>query len=377
MKESITFELNQINDRRVIDVEFIYQPRPSHPTDPRSRDIFDAAFSSRLAALDPGQDAVLLIADSVASVESLQLFIDQFPNLRWAARIANPTVITGSIDPLANFPVQFEWPSPENWEQFRQSDRWARLDAAFEFGGSCNPDSYLIMPAHDAFWGSGLLKLLRTKSTEFARGGLNAAVSPYSYYRHSAIDAIQIAPDIINLINIVFNRDSSFPEKLSKGHTQGFWGKTALLPCAMSTPILNHVDQTFFEDDAEIDRAIHRLGYASRGIWIADPGLYRQSLPVFDEAAARRVILRSLHYSLPAGGSFLLTPLDEPMCQRLAQEPAMWRANNRAEQLIHDCQLEIKERLEQFGASWVDWGAYRYVTRVGDPEVKVWRQKVL
>ena len=31
------------------------------------------------------------------------------------------------------------------------------------------------------------------------------------------------------------------------------------------------------------------------------------------------------------------------------------------------------QRLGRYGLSWVDWGTYRYVVRVGDPLVQVWK----
>jgi len=76
---------------------------------------------------------------------------------------------------------------------------------------------------------------------------------------------------------------------------------------------------------------------------------------------------------LPAGGSALLAPLDELTRHVYSQQSYLWQINTRAEQIIKDCQLEIQARVDQFGASWIDWGAYRYVVRVGDPTVEVWQ----
>jgi hypothetical protein len=270
-------------------------------------------------------------------------------------------------------PLHCQWPTPEKWQRFQQSDRWARLGAAFELASRLDPSSALILPAHDALWGRDLVSLLLIKSADYRQGGLPAAVSPYSYYRHSAVEGVNIPQDIIDLINVAFNRDATFAAKLDSGQMQGFWGKTALIPCAMCARIRAEVDQTFFEDDSEIDRVIRDLGYATRGLWIADQTIYRQVLPVFDETAARRVILRTLHYSLPAGGSALLAPLDEETRLTFASQPHLLAANVRAEALINDCQLEIQTRLDHFGASWIDWGAYRYVVRIGDPVVEVWQ----
>ena len=329
------------------------------------------ALLSRWQALDPKQDALLLLANSAATVDSLQPLVARFPDLPLVICTVNPDPLP--IEASADSPARFDWPTPARWQAFRQSDRWARLTLAFQIGSQLDPASYLLLPAHDACWGPGLLPRLLTLSVEQARGGQPAAVSPYSAYRHAPLAGVAIPADIIDLINAAFNRDSEFPAKLARGAVQGFWGKTALLPCGLCATILKDADQTFFEDDAEIDRVIQAVGYATRGLWIADPAVYCQTLPVFDDTAARAVIWRTLHYSLPAGGSSLLSAPDSVMQALIDHDPRLAAAHQRAERLISECQTAIAQRLTQFGASWVDWGAYRYVVRVGDPAVEVWR----
>ncbi|MBL8163365.1 MAG: hypothetical protein JNJ61_15365, partial [Anaerolineae bacterium] len=93
----------------------------------------------------------------------------------------------------------------------------------------------------------------------------------------------------------------------------------------------------------------------------------------------RRVIERTLHYSLhipgdPIGGSALTEPLDALGRLRCIVRPRFARYNAQAETLIAECCAEIAARVQQVGASWVDWGAHRYVARPGDPAVEVWRK---
>jgi hypothetical protein len=123
---------------------------------------------------------------------------------------------------------------------------------------------------------------------------------------------------------------------------------------------------------------IREQGYAARGLWIDDPAVYRQSPPVFDMDGMRRVIERLLHYSLyvPAsevGGSSLNFPLDELGERKRQTDPEFARLNQIAEGLIAECANIIKTRLDRFSASWVDWGQYRHLVRMGIPGVEVWR----
>jgi hypothetical protein len=136
-----------------------------------------------------------------------------------------------------------------------------------------------------------------------------------------------------------------------------------------------------WEDDLEIDRAIREAGYAVRATWIDNPTQYRQALPVFDRDGLRKVIERTLHYSLnipatpPGSTSLLYRPLDPLGRLHRAISPRFNRAVTLSEQLVAECSAEIAARLGRYGASWVDWGVYRYVVRVGDPLVQVWKSE--
>lgn len=352
---------------RLLDAEFVYGPRPrSGP----AQVVFDFAFESRLAALNSMCDAVLLVADSLASVKSLQPLLARHSNLRAAVQIANPTPWP---DSGWDTPSQMDWPEPARWQRYRQSDRWARIDAALDVAGQIDSNGYVIMPAHDAIWGAKLLPRLLNISAHYTQNGIPAAVSPYSYYRHSEVPGAGIPPDAIGVLNAAFNRDVWFGWKLRRGKMQGFWGKTGLLPRALCIPIRANADQTFLEDDSELDRAIIAAGGLTRACWIHNPVVYRQALPVFTDTDVRRVIERTLHYSLPAGGSAMLTSPDHWETLHRAVRPRYAGYAARAEQLIAEAQMSIRKRVNQFGASWIDWGVYRYVVRVGDPEVEVWR----
>ena len=74
------------------------------------------------------------------------------------------------------------------------------------------------------------------------------------------------------------------------------------------------------------------------------------------------------------GGASLLTrPLDPLARLRVRLSPRFASAVALSETLVAECRAEIATRLDRFGASWVDWGAYRYVVQVGDPQVQVWK----
>ncbi len=370
-----------MSHRRILDAEFMYRPRP--PEANRARVIFDFALRSRLSALDPTQDTVLLIADSLATAQSLTPILADFPRLSVSTRIANPTPWPESKpESKRETPLHCGWPSPDRWQRYRQSDRWARIDAALDTASQYSASASglktggLVMPAHDAIWGRDLLPLLiafSQRHSHNSRQGIPACVSPYSFYRHSTVPGAAIPQDVIAIVNTAFNRDPLFGWRLRWGLVQGFWGKTGLIPFGLCAAIRSEVDQTFFEDDSEIDRAINKVGGAARGLWIRSPKHYRQALPVFNEADALHLFERTLHYSLPAGGSALTTPPSALMRLWSIVQPRYARYWPRAERLISQAQAAIEARVTQFGASWLDWGSYRYVTRVGDPEVEVWR----
>ncbi len=236
---------------------------------------------------------------------------------------------------------------------------------------------WLIMPAHDAVWGRGLLPRLVRLSHQHTRQNIPAAASPYTFYQHSDVPRVSIPPDVIDLLNISFGRDTLFGWKIRRDAVQAFWGKMGMIPFAMCGAILENAARFVWEDDLEIDRVIRNLGYGVRCTWIHDPAVYRQALPVFDRAGVRQVIMRTLHYSLNIPGelgSTLNVPLGPLGRLRSEINHHFKRYNAEAEALIAECDTEIRARLTQFGASWIDWGRYRYVMRVGDPQVEVWQQ---
>jgi hypothetical protein len=151
-----------------------------------------------------------------------------------------------------------------------------------------------------------------------------------------------------------------------------------MIPFAMCAPVIEAADQQTLEDDLELDRVIRTLGYSARALWIDDPAVYRQAPSIFDLEGLRVAIERIMHYSLnvPAtavGGSTLNFPLDAAGELKRQTDPVFAYHNAIAEKLIAECAEVIKARLDRFGASWVDWGRYRYVVRVSDPVVEVWR----
>jgi hypothetical protein len=183
-------------------------------------------------------------------------------------------------------------------------------------------------------------------------------------------------------MNTAFGRDFLFPWKIRRDEVQAFWGKMSMTPFGMCGAIRQKAQKDVWEDDLEIDGAIRRSGYGVRCRWVSDPALYHQSPPVFDLDGLRKVIERTLHYSLnipgtEVGSSTLNFPLDTIGQVWRYLNPHFARNNAEAERIIRECNAKIKGRLESFGASWVDWGAYRYVCRVGDPAVEVWKRGII
>jgi len=359
--------IDALADRRRIVVEMMYRPRL---TASPAQIIFDYALRSRLRALDPATDAVLISVNSPVTLDSLMPILGEFPALTIATQIVNPPLYSGISNTT---PSACGWPTPDQWTRYQYSDRWARLAAAFVLADRLPAHSALIFPAHDAIWGNRLLDRLSAWSTRYARDGRSAAISPLSFYRQSAVPGASIPAAMIDLTNVAFNRDPLFAFRLRQGTMQGFWGKTGLIPVHVCTALRSVVDRTFLEDDSEIDRAIRVTGGISRAVWIRDPKMYRQALPIFTEADLRRVIERTLHYSLPAGNSYLLAAPDRALRAVIALNPRYRRCWTRAARIIAEANAAIVARVDRYGASWFDWGAYRYVVRVGDPEAEVWR----
>lgn len=390
---SIEEAVEPLDGSQLVSAEFMYRPRP---TVEREQAVFDAALRSRLAALD-GQ-AVVFICDSPQTAESLAVFESEFPHVKMTAIITNPPLWEGKTD---DTPEKMDWEG--EWRRYQTTDRWARIDAALAIGAQMQGEGYLIMPAHDAVWGQDLLTRLMRLSERYAKNGLPAAVSPYTYYQHSAAPGERkphpLTPsplrregeqdqsmyirdsnqDVIDLLNTAFGRDALFGWKLRFDRVQAFWGKMGMLPFGMCATVRKNVEKIAWEDDLEIDGVIRRAGYGVRAMWVRNPAVYRQLLPVFDREGVRRVIERTLHYSLNVpdetiGASSLNFPLGRLGRLRRLINPKFARYNAEAETLIAECCAVIAQRLAQFGASWVDWGAYRYVIRVGDPAAEVWKR---
>jgi hypothetical protein len=387
--------------------EFMHQPRPA---DPRARAVFDSCLRSRLSQLD-SRDVVVFICRESETADSLAPLTDA-TNAQISYAFVNPAPYEGDS---TDTPRQLGWETPAAWRRYASTDRWARIAYALEFGEQFAPslnlpvllrnlgkpvpprmqggtkavrnspsppagrglggEGYLLLPAHDAIWSPDLLPRLTRLSQKYAKNGLPAAVSPYTYHQHSPVPDVNIDPHIIALLNTALGRDSLFWWKITTDQVQGFWGKMGMIPLAMCADLRHTLDMTTFEDDLIIDSAIRRLGYGVRALWAWSPRLYRQALPVFDRADVRAVIMRTLHYSLNVRGSRLTTPLDVIGRLRRLINPRFRRLNDEAEAIIQECAAEITARLEQFGASWVDWGAYRHVVRVGDPSVEVWKRE--
>jgi len=364
---------SHLNGCHFIDAEFMYRPRPKTV---HEQVVFDSTLRSRLSELS-SKDAVVFVCDSQATIHSLTCFEAEFPQLFMAAVITNPLPFKGKS---GNTPSELQWEVPDQWQRMEMTDRWARIDTALQIGSLMKSSGYLLMPAHDAVWGKGLLSELENVSYRYAKQGLPAAVSPYTYYQHSAVEGAKIPKDVINLMNVALNRDSGFRRKIQRDAVQAFWGKMSMTPFGMCGAIREHSEKTLWEDDLDIDRIIRELGYGLRCMWVNDPAIYRQAPPVFDRDGIRKVLERNLHYSLhipshPAGGSGLLEPLDWRGRLKTIIEPRFRRVNHEAEMMITECATGIEKRLEHFGASWVDWGAYRYVARRRDPVVEVWRRQ--
>ncbi len=371
--ETVPELASYLDSRHFIDAEFMYRPRPKTP---REQIVFDSTLRSRLSALG-NQDPVVFICDSQTTIDSLSALEAEFPHLLMAAVITNPLLFKGKS---GGTPLDLQWEAPDEWQRMETTDRWARIDTALYIGSLMSGSGYLVMPAHDAVWGKSLLSELEKFSTRYAKQGLPAAVSPYTYYQHSAVEGAEIPIGIIELMNVTLNRNSWFRWKIQRDEVQAFWGKMSMTPFGMCGAIREHTEKTLWEDDLDIDRIIRELGYGIRCTWVNDPVVYRQAPPVFDQAGIRKVIERNLHYSLhipdhPAGGSALLESLDWIGQLRAAINPRFRRLNHEAEKMIAECATEIEKRLEIFCASWVDWGVYRYVARRRDPVVEVWRKQ--
>ncbi len=348
--------------------EMLYRPRPAEV---RERAVFDHSLRSRLGALH-ADDGLLLLVDSPESAELVSPLLAEYPQVRAAALVVNPAP---QADAPAT-PLALGWDEPEQWTAFVMTDRWVRLLAALAVASQAGGDGWLALPALDAVYGRPLLAWLEAQAVTLGQDTL-AAISPVTPFQHYLVPGVRIPLGVVEAFNSAFNRDETLLARLSSGQAQGVWGKMSLIPRAACAGLAGALDTTLWEDDKELDRALRERGVITRGLWLRDPALYHQSPPVFDRAGLKAVIERTLHYSLnipaavPAGSSMLAMPMNA----RFSAEDSIWYHEGRqlADELIAECLAEIAARVARFGASWVDWGAYRYVARVGAPSVEVWR----
>lgn len=366
--ESVEAAASVLSNCRFLNAEFMYKPRPSSG---REQIVFDWTLYSRLSRLDE-HDAVLLICDSQQTIDSFTHLPAAFPEPRIVAMIINPERWSGKSP---DTPALCDW--GEGWQQYEATDRWARINCALQVSNQMDQPGYLIMPAHDAVWGKTLLDRLVQFSQRHICNGLSTAVSPYTYHQHSPIPGADVPQDIIDLLNVSFGRDSLFRWKIRLNRVQQFWGKMSLVPFGMCGAIREQVEPDRFEDDLVFDRVIRECGFAARCLWVNNPTVYRQALPVFDREGVRQVIERTLHYSLTIPGELgglLNAPLDWFGRIRRRIDPRYAHLSAEVESLTAECMTSIARRVKQYGLSWVDWGAYRYVVRVGDPAVEVWKR---
>jgi hypothetical protein len=370
--ESAAEIATRLHGKRLIDAEFMYKPRPQELREQR---VFDFTLASRLNTLSRCEDAaVVLICNHPTTSDSFAYLSGAYPRLTILTALANPTPFI-SPDPYSDTPTHCEWHDPAVWRRYTLTDRWARILFTLDFARNLNAPGYLIMPAHDSVWGKGLLRYLISLSERHARNGLPAAVSPYTSHQHSDVPSVDIPPEIIDALNAAFDRDSLLRWRLRFGRYQAFWGKMGMIPFGMCAEVRDRVETMVWEDDLEIDRVIREAGYGIGCRWIDNPALYRQAPPIFDRAGLRAVIERTLHYSLniPGGKSLLNQPLDAIGRLRKRISPRIARAESLSEEIIAESSAEASRRLQHYGMSWVDWGAYRYGVRVGDPLVQVWK----
>ncbi len=362
---------------RLLNAEFMYKPRPLAP---RPRRVFDYALHSRLHALSQTPDAaVVYICNDDHTLASLRHLPSLFPKVRHLFTITRPALADKTITPAdSRTPFECLWETPDQWQPVTMTDRWARIDAALTVASQLPNAGYLIMPAHDAIWGETLLADLIDLSAAHAVRGLPAAVSPYTPRQHSPVPGAAIPRIMIDLINIAFGRDDQIADHIRAGAYQSFWGKMGMIPFALCDEIRIHADHRIWEDDLEIDRVLRARGLGVVSTWIDQPTRYRQALPVFDRAGVRAVFDRTLHYALnipaatPGEHSFLKRPLSEALQARRQNDRRFARALTLSEQLIDDCLDDLRLRIARYERSWVDWGNYRYVVRVGDPFIQVW-----
>ncbi len=373
--------------------EFMYKPRS---TDQAARSTFDTNLRSRLGALSPA-DTVLLICDSEATIDSLKPLMSEFSHLPTEYVIANPQPRETQTDT----PTRCEWEAPDAWRQMEMSDRWARILVALRRAAQIGGDGYLIMPAHEAVYRRDLLEQMVALAEEKrAETGKWHAVSPIGdnplirRRRTSFLASLQDHPreSILGVRSVHVNLqarhstrdvftagfDREMLDHVCEGG-QGFWGKMGMIPFAVCGEVARAVNTDAWEDDLEIDRTMHELGHGTTCLKVQRSVYHLQyGVPFFQTPEnVRQTITRHLHYSLKIPGdkpSALQSPPSQRSLYRARTDAGYSRALAAADVLIAQCDAEMRARVAQYGCSWVDWGAYRYVARPRDPAVEVWKQ---
>ena len=363
---------------RWLSAEMLFQPPPSSGP---ARRVYEQALHSRLDELSRyEQSGVLLLADHPRSAEALHAALWRRPSLRAALIVVNPQPIPrDSLDT----PRRCQWPEPARWRLYDMTDRWARLRSALSFAAQ-QQIPYLLLPAWDSVWGRGLLAHLERISIAYARAGRPAAVSPHTPWQHSPTRGAAIPPAIVRATVAAFNREGRWLRRLAQGQAQALWGKMSLIPWQAAALLHEKADWRVWEDDRELDSILQTEGYPVRAAVIMRAALYRQTLPVFTEEQLLRLIERHLHYtldipdSLARGATLLNAPLScGSWLWEQRHDPRWQQAIRTSERLLSQAQARIRQRLERYGCSWVDWGRYRLVAQPGYPFVQVWKSNAM
>jgi len=347
--------------------EFLFRARP---TSRRERTVFDHNLRARLSSLNE-RDSALFICDSEATCASLRPVTKGFHLAGVHFAVVNPA----SRSQQHATPYHCAWDAPETWQQMAMSDRWARILYALEIAERQPPGGYLVMPAQDAVYNRRALD--RLVEVSHTVSGAVCAVSPHTHLAHTPLpDANARQREIADLHNAAFDRAGL--EHVCETEGQGYWGKMGIIPFEICGPLRSHVETHTWEDDLEIDRVLTELDCSARCIDITNPALYRLTPPIFDRSGVRAALERHLHYSLKIPGekqSALQSPPSVSSRSRAECDPAYAHVLAEANRMIDACETEMRNRVEHYGMSWVDWGAYRYVARPGDTVVEVWKQR--
>jgi hypothetical protein len=352
--------------------EFMYKPRPPE-TDVRARKLFDVNLAARLGCLHEG-DTALFICDSKVTFTSIAPLLERHARLQIEHVIANPQPRSTQTD----MPLRCGWEMPDAWRQMEMSDRWARILVALRRAAAMGGDGYLIMPAHEAVYRSGLFaRLIALAQAKQSQTGKRYAVSPIDHMHYFLGEGSREAEaSRYNVFTAAFDREML--DHVCEGG-QGFWGKLGIVPLAVCGDLARAIDTDAWEDDLEIDGTLHELGHGTACLKVPR-SLYQlqYGIPFFQTTDhVRATILRHLHYSLKIPGerpSALQSPPSQRSLYRARTDAGYARALEAADALIAECDAEMRGRVAQYGCSWVDWGAYRYVARPRDPAVEVWKR---